>query len=365
MTTPMLFSPLTIGPMAFENRIAVAPMCQYSAHDGCVTDWHTMHVMQYVISGTGLFMLEATGVTNDGRITPFCLALTNDAQETRLRDLIATCRKYGSSKIGIQLNHSGRKGSSVPPWLGGTPVDETKGGWLTFAPSAVPLADGWPIPSEYSESDLQRLIDAYRDSTERSVRVGVDVLEIHAAHGYLLHQFLSPLSNHRQDQYGGSPEARRRFPLEVVKAVRERWPRDRVLGIRVSASDWLPEGLQVKEVIQFLLHAKTIGVDYVCVSSGGIRPDIRIPVSPGYQVSFASEIRRETGLITRAVGMILEPQQAEDILKAGHADQIAIARGFLDDPRWVWRAAHRLGASISYPVQYERAAPKAWPGFKT
>lgn len=364
MSSPLLFTKIKLDRVELPNRIVVAPMCQYSAKDGCVTDWHTMHVMQYLISGAGLFMLEATGVTMDGRISPSCLALTNDEQEDKLRRLLDSGRQYGSAKIGIQLNHSGRKGSSAPVWLGGGPLTESAGGWSVFAPSAIPFADGWPVPTEYSEQDLQDLINAFADSTRRSVRVGFDVLEIHAAHGYLLHQFLSPISNQRQDAYGGSPEARRRFPLQVVKAVREAWPQDRALGIRVSASDWITEGLNVTEVTQFLLHAKSLGVDYVCVSSGGIRSDIRIPVAPGYQVSFASEIRKATGLITRAVGMILDPFQAEDILQAGHADQIAIARGFLDDPRWVWRAADALGVDIPYPPQYARAAPAVWPGFR-
>ena len=364
MSSPLLFDRITLSDVELANRIVVAPMCQYSGKNGCVTDWHTMHVMQYLISGAGLFMLEATGVTMDGRITPSCLALTNDEQEEKLGQLLHVCRQYGSTKIGIQLNHSGRKGSSAPVWLGGAPITERDGGWPVFAPSAIPFADGWPVPSKYSEQDLDDLLSAFVDSTKRSVRVGFDVLEIHAAHGYLLHQFLSPISNQRQDTYGGSAEARRRFPLQVVKAVRQVWPKDRALGIRVSASDWVTDGLNVKEVIQFLSHAKSLGLDYVCVSSGGIRADIRIPVAPGYQVSFASEIRKATGLITRAVGMILDPIQAENILQAGHADQIAIARGFLDDPRWVWRAADILGVDVPYPPQYARAAPTVWPGYR-
>lgn len=364
MTTAALFTPLTLGPVEVSNRIAVAPMCQYSAENGQVTDWHRMHVLQYAISGAGLFMLEATGVTADGRITPFCLALDRDEQETALRDLVATCRHYGAAKMGIQLNHSGRKGSSDAAWRGGSPVTPQNGGWVTHAPSALALGQAWPTPVAYSEADLQHLLVAYRNATERSVRAGFDVVEIHAAHGYLLHQFLSPISNHRQDGYGGDAARRARFPLAVVEAVRKALPHDRALGIRVSATDWVAEGLQINEVIAFLVQAKAMGVDYVCVSSGGIRPDIRIPIGPGYQVELAAQIRRETGLITRAVGLITEADQAEKILQAGHADQVAIARGFLDDPRWVWHAADRLGATVVYPPPYERASRPLWPGFR-
>jgi 2,4-dienoyl-CoA reductase-like NADH-dependent reductase (Old Yellow Enzyme family) len=364
MSASMLFSPVRIGPIELANRIVVAPMCQYSADNGCVTDWHRMHVMQYAISGAGLFMLEATSVTPDGRITPLCLALYNDEQESQLGALLASCRRYGATTLGIQLNHAGRKAASAPFWLGGVPLAPQDGGWPTFAPSAISFAPQWPTPTAYSESELQALLEAYRDSTLRSARAGFDVVEIHAAHGYLLHQFLSPISNLRHDAYGGDAHGRQRFPLEVVKAVRSVWPRDRALGIRVSATDWVPEGLQVAEVIDFLAKARALGVDYVCVSSGGIRPDIRIPVGLNYQVGLASEIRRKTGLVTRAVGLIVAPKQAEEILQEGHADQIAIARGFIDDPRWVWHAADQLGAEIAYAPQYERATPALWPGFK-
>jgi len=364
MSKAKLFSPVQIGPIEFSNRIVVAPMCQYSADNGCVTDWHRMHVMQYAISGAALFMLEATSVTPDGRITPLCLGLYNDEQESKLHTLIDACKRYGSTKLGIQLNHAGRKGASAPFWLGGVPLAPEDGGWQTYAPSAIALAPQWPTPNAYSESELQALLKAYCDSTQRSARVGFDVLEIHAAHGYLLHQFLSPISNHRQDKYGGDAQGRQRFPLDVVKAVRAIWPGDRVLGVRVSTTDWLSEGLQIKDVIDFLVAAKQLGVDYVCVSSGGIRPDIRIPVGLNYQVGLASEVRRETGLFTRAVGMIVAPKQAEEIVQEGHADQIAIARGFIDDPRWVWHAADQLGAEIGYAPQYERAKPALWPGFQ-
>ena len=220
------------------------------------------------------------------------------------------------------------------------------------------------MPVAHSESELEHLLAAYRHATLRSARAGFDVVEIHAAHGYLLHQFLSPISNQRQDAYGGDATRRARFPLAVVSAVREALPSDRALGLRVSATDWVAEGLQINEVIDFLRQAKTMGVDYVCVSSGGIRPDIRIPIGPGYQVALADQIRRETGLITRAVGLITDAQQAETILQEGQADQIAIARGFLDDPRWVWHAADRLGATVAYPPAYERASRPLWPGFR-
>jgi 2,4-dienoyl-CoA reductase-like NADH-dependent reductase (Old Yellow Enzyme family) len=358
----ILFSPLRIGGVDLPNRIAVAPMCQYSAVDGCMTDWHRMHLLNLAVGAPGLVMIEATGVVSEGRISPACPGLYNDEQQARLAEIVAICKRYAGQPVGIQLAHAGRKGSSDVPWRGGRPVPLSAGGWSTVAPSAVPFSEKWPTPVAMDQAAIDQTVKAFAAAARRAIDAGCDVLEIHAAHGYLLHEFLSPLTNVRTDGYGGSPEARMRFPLEVIAAVRAVCPQARALGVRLTGSDWSEQGIGIDEAVRFASAARQAGADYACVTSGGIRPDIPIAVSPGYQVGFASEIRRRSGIVTRAVGMILDGRQAQQLIADGHADQVAIARGFLDEPRWVWRAAEQLGVRLELVPQYRRAAADTWPG---
>jgi 2,4-dienoyl-CoA reductase-like NADH-dependent reductase (Old Yellow Enzyme family) len=360
--TSALFAPLTLRGVTLANRIVVSPMCQYVADDGSATDWHLAHLVSLAISGAGLAMVEATAVERLGRITPGCLGLYSDANEAALKRAIDACRKFGQAKMGIQLGHAGRKASAHVPWKGGGPLAAADGAWPTVAPSPVPMTPAWPIPQELDRAAMDRIREAFVSATQRAVRLGFDVLELHGAHGYLLHEFFSPISNRRTDEYGGSLENRMRFPLEVAAALRPVWPADRAMGLRISGSDWLDGGADVKDAIVFAQRLKALGVDYVCVSSGGIDPAAKIPVGPGYQVPLAGEVRRGAGLPTRAVGMIVEAKQADGIISSGDADMVALARAFLDDPRWPWHAADILGATISYPPPYERTHPAVWPG---
>ncbi|MTJ81915.1 MAG: NADH:flavin oxidoreductase/NADH oxidase [Telmatospirillum sp.] len=357
-----LFEPLTVRDVTFANRIAVAPMCQYSAVDGVAQDWHLQHYGSLVASGPGLVVVEATAVAPEGRITPGCLGIYSDAAVAALAHLVATIKRFGKARIALQIGHAGRKASARRPWEGGTALPVSEGGWATIAPSALPFGPGWPVPAEVGAYDVDRLRHAFADAAIRADGAGFDALEIHAAHGYLLHQFLSPVTNHRGDVYGGPLDARMRFPLEVVRSVRRVWPAGKPLGIRISATDWLPDGFSPDEAVAFVAACKGEGVDYVCVSSGGISGDVRIPVAPGYQVDLAARIRHEAGILTRAVGLIADPRQAEQVLATGQADMVALGRAFLDDPRWVWRAARVLGAVPAYPPQYVRVRPDLWPG---
>ena len=361
---PHLFSSLDLGPVALPNRIAVAPMCQYSADDGSATDWHLQHLMQLAISRAGLVVVEATAVDPVGRITPDCLGLYSDANEAALARVIAAARKVAApgTRFGIQLAHAGRKGSCHTPWDGGRPLSPGEGAWQTVAPSAVPFAEGGPPPAALDASGLDAVRAAFCQAAIRAARIGFDVIELHAAHGYLLHEFLSPLSNLRTDAYGGTPEARMRFPLEVARAVREVVPRNLALGARITGTDWAPGGLTPEDAVAFAAALKSAGYDYVCVSGGGAVPKMQIPLGPGYQVPIAAKVRAETGIVTRAVGLIVEPAQADAIITSGQADFVALARAFLDDPRWVWHAAERLGATIAYPPQYARISASQWPG---
>jgi 2,4-dienoyl-CoA reductase-like NADH-dependent reductase (Old Yellow Enzyme family) len=359
-----LFEPLALGPITLPNRIAVSPMCQYSADDGSATDWHLQHLMQLALSRAGMVMIEATAVERIGRITHGCLGLYSDDNEAALgRVLLAARRVAGlGTQFGIQLAHAGRKASAQRPWEGGRPLKDGEDPWPTVAPSALPFAEGWHTPQELDEAGLLRITAAFRQAAERAVRLGLDAIELHAAHGYLLHAFLSPLSNRRSDAYGGSRENRMRFPLEVARAVRAAVPRKIALGARITGTDWAEGGLTADDAVAFASALKEVGFSYVCVSSGGITATVKIPIAPGYQVPLAAKVRAESGLATRAVGMIVQPAQAEAIVKAGQADCVALARAFLDDPRWVWHAAEQLGATISYPSPYARVAPAAWPG---
>ena len=362
--TSQLFTPIALRGLTLPNRIVVSPMCQYSADDGCANSWHMLHLGNLAVSGVGLLMIEATAVERIGRITHGCLGLYSDNSELALAEVVAACRRWGNAPLGIQLAHAGRKGSAQRPWEGGASLKPHEDAWETVAPSPIPMAEGWATPREATLADLARIRDAFAEATRRAARIGLDLVEAHCAHGYLLHEFMSPLSNTRSDAYGGSVENRRRFPLEVVEAMRAAWPAEKPLGLRITGSDWIEGGLTVEDAVAFAKALRERGVDYVCVSSGGVSLKAQIPLGPGYQVPFAERIRREAGIATRAVGLIAEPRQAERIVASGQADMVALARGFLDDPRWVWHAAEALGAEASYPPQYHRTRAAVWPGAK-
>ena len=356
-----LFAPLNLAGLTLPNRIVVSPMCQYSAIDGLAQPWHAAHLGQLAMGDPGLLLLEATAIEPIGRITPGCLGLYDDATEAALTALLAGLRSLNGNvrtPIGVQLGHAGRKGSSHIPWEGGMQIPVAEGGWTCVAPSAVPHIDGEEAPEALSEAGLENLVGRYIDATQRAARVGFDAVELHAAHGYLLHQFLSPVANHRSDQWGGSLENRMRFPLRVLAAVREAWPRDRALGLRLSASDWDEKSSwTLDEALVFACRCEALGIDWIDVSSGGVSRTQQIRIGPGYQVPFAQAIRERVSTPVMAVGLITEPIQAEQILVNGQADLIAIARAFLYNPRWVWHAARELGAKVAVPSPYWRSEP--------
>lgn len=353
----VLFSPIELRGLKLANRIMVSPMCQYSAVDGEANDWHFTHVNSLALSGAAMFCIEATHVEAIGRITPGCLGLWNDATEAALQPILASVRKRSSAEVAMQLAHAGRKGSSHTPWDGGQLIPAAEGGWQTVAPSAIPHKDGEAAPLALDAAGLQRIRDAFVAAAQRADRLGIDALELHGAHGYLLHQFLSPLSNQRTDQYGGSLANRMRYPLEVFDAVRAAFPADKPVGMRVSATDWVEGGWDLAQTIEFCRELKQRGVDWIDASSGGVSPLQKITLGPGYQVPFAEAIRQATGLPTIAVGLITEARQAEEIVASGKADMVALARGMLYDPRWGWHAAAELGGTVSAPPQYWRSQP--------
>lgn len=357
----LLFSSYNLGsprgPLTLANRIVVAPMCQYSANNGQATDWHLMHWANLLNSGAALFIIEATGVTPEGRITPACLGLWDDQTEAALKDKLTRARALApTTPVFIQLAHAGRKASSATPWHGGQLLRVDQGGWEALAPSAIPQLEGERLPHELSQAELKDLIVAFLMAAQRADRAGVDGIELHGAHGYLLHQFLSPIANQRTDKYGGSFENRIRFPLELFKAVRAAY--QGVLGIRISASDWIEGGWTPAETAEFVSHLKPIGCNYVHISSGGISPKQKIAIGPGYQVPFAKIVKEQSGLPTMTVGLITDPYQAEAILEQGDADLIALARAFLYKPRWGWEAAAALNAVVSSNERYWRCLPR-------
>lgn len=360
----LLFTPLVIGGLELANRIVVSPMCQYSADDGVAGDWHLHHLIQYGYSGAGLVTIEATAVERRGRITHGCLGLYSDANEAMLGRAVNAARRFGGPvRFGIQLAHAGKKGSANRPWeREGLPLAPEEDPWTTDAPSPIPFASGWPVPAPLDEKGMDRIMNAFVDATRRAARIGFEVVEIHCAHGYLLHEFLSPIANQRTDSFGGTLENRMRFPLAVVKAVRDVLPAQIVVGARITATDWVEGGWTPDEAVIFSRELRQIGAEYVCVSSGGITQPLQVPVSPGYHAPFAARIRKESGIATQAVGMIIEPVQAEQIIESGQADMVCLARAFLDNPRWVWHAAERRGVDMYYPPQYERAQRAVWPG---
>jgi 2,4-dienoyl-CoA reductase-like NADH-dependent reductase (Old Yellow Enzyme family) len=360
---PRLFEPLNLGPLCLPNRILVAPMCQYSARDGAAGDWHLIHLGALALSGAGLLILEATAVSAAGRITAADLCLYEDRHEAALARLIDALRTYSPIPLALQLAHAGRKASTHVPWEGGAQVAPgTPGGWHAQAPSAHPFAPGQAAPLALEARGLAQVREQFVAAARRAARCGFDGLEIHAAHGYLLHEFLSPIANHRSDAYGGSLANRMRFPLEVFDAVRAAFPADRPVWVRISASDWISDGWDVAQSIEFARALAARGCAAIHVSSGGIAPTQSIPLGPGYQVPLAREIRQHCALPIFAVGLITQAMQAEGILERGEADAIALARAMLYDPRWPWHAAAELGAQVSAPPQYWRAAPREHAG---
>jgi 2,4-dienoyl-CoA reductase-like NADH-dependent reductase (Old Yellow Enzyme family) len=324
-----------------------------------MNDWHFVHLGHLAYSGAGLLMVEATHVTREGRITHGCSGLYNEHNEAALKKVMEHCRRVSKNPIGLQLGHAGRKGSSQVPWEGRQHLGAHESPWQTVAPSPIAFGEGWHVPRELSVEEIQSLVGSFEAAALRARRIGFDVLELHSAHGYLLHQFLSPLSNRRKDAYGEDPM---KFPLEVARAVRGVWPKDRALGARISGSDWMEGGLGPDDAVAYARALERAGFDYVCVSSGSLAAHAQVKVAPGYQVPFAQQVKRQTNLKVRTVGMIADPAQAEAIVTEGRADMVAMARAFLDNPRWVWHAAERYGLKLDYPPQYARSRYDAWPG---
>jgi NADPH2 dehydrogenase len=313
-------------------------------------------------SGAALVVAEATGIERRGRITHGCLGLYSDDCEAALARLVAHCRRYGTAKLGIQLAHAGRKASARRPWEGGLPLSPADDPWETIAPSAIPFGPDWPVPRAMTAADMQRVRDGFVSAARRAVRAGIDAIELHGAHGYLLHSFVSPISNRRSDEYGGSLAARMRYPLEIARAVRAAIPKGMPLGARITGSDWVEGGLTPDDAVAFASALKAAGLNYVCISSGGISADTRPTLVANTNVQFAEQVKREAGIATRTVGLIATPKQAEAIVAEGKADMVALARAMLDNPHWGWHAAQALGAEVVRPPQYQRAAPKVWAG---
>ena len=357
-----LFTPFALDGLSLPNRIVIAPMCQYSAVDGNAQDWHMMHLGNLALSGAGLLVIEATGVEPEGRITPACLGLWSDANEAALGRVVEGIRKYSDMPLAIQLGHAGRKASSALPWQGGQLIAPEAGGWPTQAPSALPQLPHEPAPRVIDAAGLVRIREAFVAAARRAARIGLDCIELHGAHGYLLHQFLSPLSNQRDDAYGGSLENRLRFPLEVFDAVRAAFPAGKPVGMRISATDWVDGGWDVEQSIAFSQALEARGCSFLHVSSAGVSPLQKIPLGPGYQVSLAAEIRRTVKVPVIAVGLVTTPEHAEAIIAEGHADLVALGRGMLYDPRWPWHAAAKLGAKVAAPKQYWRSEPHSVKG---
>jgi len=354
-----LFEPLLIGTLRLSNRIVIAPMCQYSAEEGCATDWHMIHLGHLALSGAGLMILEATAVSAEGRISAQDLGLYSDANEAALARVISALRRYSPMPLSIQLSHAGRKASTQVPWDGGSQIrPDQPNGWKTEAPSPVPHVEGDDPPLALDRAGLERVRKDFVRAAQRAARIGLDGIEIHGAHGYLLHQFLSPIGNHRDDEYGGSLENRMRFPLEVFDAVRAAFPSDKPVWMRISATDWVPHAWDIDGTLALSQALKQRGCAAIHVTTGGVSPAQAIKLAPGYQVPFARRVKAEVGLPTIAVGLITEPEQAEAIIANGEADAVSLARAMLYDPRWPWHAAARLGAHVSPPKQYRRSQPR-------
>jgi len=356
-----LFSPIDLRGLKLNNRIVVSPMCQYISDDGAANDWHLMHYGSFSMGAAGLVMQEMTNVSAEARITLKCAGMYTDAQEAAAKRVVDFCKKFGAAKIGIQLAHAGRKGSTTLPMLGGKSLSKEEGAWPTFAPSALPFAPDWQVPQALDQAGLDKIKADFVNAVKRCERVGYDLIEFHGGHGYLIHQFLSPLSNQRTDAYGGSAENRMRFPLEVFAAMRAAWPTDKPMGARVSAVDWVEGGLTIEQTVAFAKELKKLGCDYVDVSSGGVDPRQQIPLAPGYNAPFAARVKKEAGVVTRTVGLIADAKLAEQIVSSGQADMIAIGRGAMWDPRWAWHAAIELGTEATYPPRATPCLPSLRP----
>ena len=358
MANPKLFEAIRIRNLELANRIVIAPMCQYSAEDGCMTDWHVIHLGHLALSGAALLTIEATAVLPEARITWADVGLWNDATEAAMARTLASVRRWSNMPIAIQLAHAGRKASSEVPWRGGGQIrPPDPHGWQTVAPSPLPFAEGQLAPMALDEAGLQRVREGFADAARRAVRLGLDAVQIHCAHGYLLHEFLSPLANRRDDEYGGSLENRMRFPLEVFDAVRAATPAEIPVTIRVSGTDWVDGGWDAEQTAAFAAALEARGCDAIHVSSGGLHPAQKIPAGPGYQVPLARTVKAATRMPVVAVGLITGYEQAEAIVATGDADLIALARTILYDPRWPWHAAAELGAEVDAPRQYLRSQP--------
>ncbi|MEM6159731.1 NADH:flavin oxidoreductase/NADH oxidase [Erwinia sp. P6884] len=352
-----LFTPITLEKLTLSNRITIAPMCQYSADGGKATAWHRIHLGHLALSGAGLMIVEAAAVEPEGRITPQDLGLWDDETEQALGDVLKDVRHYSPIPVGIQLAHAGRKASTDVPWRGGSFLQPEQGGWQTSAPSALPYNESDGTPAALTKARIEEIKQAFVDSAIRADRLGLDLVEVHAAHGYLLHEFLSPLSNEREDEYGGSLENRMRLTLEIFREVRRVFPADKPVGVRISATDWVEGGWDNEQSVALSKALAAEGCAYIHVSSGGLSPAQKIDVGPNYQVAFAAEIKKAVEIPVIAVGLITEPKQAEAILVGQQADMIAMARGMLYDPRWPWHAAAELGAKVHAPDQYLRCEP--------
>jgi len=349
-----LFTPLRLRGMELKNRIAVSPMCEYSARDGHPTNWHLVHLGSRAVGGAALVFTEATAVSAIGRISPADTGIYLDSHVDAWRPIVEFIREHDAI-AGIQLAHAGRKASTAVPWSGGAPIPVQDGGWTPVGPSPIPFNTGYATPKELSPAEIDKVVAEFVAAGQRAKQAGFQVVEIHSAHGYLLQEFLSPLSNRRTDEYGGSFENRIHMLLRVAKAVRDIWPQEHPVFVRISATDWAENGWDLEQSVELCRRLKGIGLDLIDVSSGGLMPNVRIPFGPGYQVNFAAAIRRESGIATGAVGMITEPAQAETIVSTEQADIVLLAREMLRDPYWPRRAAHELGVKIKAPVQYERA----------
>jgi len=352
---PSLFESLLIRGLTLPHRIIVSPMCQYSSTDGFANDWHLVHLGSRAVGRAAVIFTEAIAVVPEGRISPQDLGIWKDDHIDFLSRVTRFLKSQGSIPA-TQLAHAGRKASTAAPWLGGKPVSPDQGGWTPiYGPSAIPFADGYQAPHELSHSDIQSVIRAFREAARRALDAGFEIIELHGAHGYLFHEFLSPLSNHRTDQYGGSFENRIRLLCETASAVREVWPERLPLFTRISATDWVQGGWDIEQSIELSRRLKKVGVDLIDCSSGGNVPGVKIPLGPGYQTEFAERIRREADILTCAVGLITSPQQADHIIRSGQADAVMLAREFLRNPYWPLKAAKELGKPVAWPVQYERA----------
>ncbi|MEM7425516.1 MAG: NADH:flavin oxidoreductase/NADH oxidase [Pseudomonadota bacterium] len=355
-----LFSPIALRDVELPGRIVVSPMCQYVAEDGLMNDWHLMHLGQLSMGAAHLLFTEATHISAEGRISPGCAGLWNDEQEAAMQRIAGFCHQHGTATMGIQLAHAGRKASCNTPLNGSAPLTGVQGAWQTLGPSATGFAPDWHVPQEMDRETMTRVKQEFVDAATRADRAGYDVFDLHGGHGYLLNQFFSPLSNLRTDEYGGDVEKRIRYPMEVFEAVRAALPSGKPLGIRISATDWVDGGTTVEDTVAFAKALESAGCDFIDITTGGVDHRQKITTAPGYQVEFASAVKKEVGMPIMAVGMIFEPRQAEEVIADGHADFVMLARGVMHNPRWAWHAAIELGVEMDYPPQYLRCSPGLW-----